>query len=339
VPVNARLIGDFIGTGFGFGFDVFNDFVPFTWTGLFNAGFDGSGGGTFEDIATSDESPESGTLTYNLDLDGSLTSTLSDGTVFDGILNADNNILAVVDTDFTEDEFIEMDVAIKKSTGLTSASLNGEYIGVRISDVPSTALTTTTFDGNGRGTFEFLADSDDPSLDSGTFAYSVDSDGDVTISVPGAVASEGIVSGDGTVVSLVDTDFRGGNEDIDMTVLIKTSSGLSNASLSGDYVAVSFGFNPDPSFPGSDETARTKIISDGAGNMRFETLSSSSETVDTPFSATYNVDDQNGRFTINLPNEETLEGIVNSKGDVFTFVNTNPNAQFIEMGVAIRKTP
>jgi hypothetical protein len=87
-------------------------------------------------------------VTYDLDFDGSLTSTLSDGTVFNGILSTDNNIFAVADTDFSV-FFIEMDVVIKKSTGLTDAVLNGEYIGVRISGFGSTTLISTTFDGNG----------------------------------------------------------------------------------------------------------------------------------------------------------------------------------------------
>ena len=323
VPVNTRLIGDFIGTGFG------SD----PWTGLSNADFDGSGGGNFRDIATSDDFLEGGTLAYNLDFDGSLTSTLSDGTVFDGILNSDNNILAVADTDFS-DEFIEMDVLIKKSTGLSNASLNGEYIGVRISDLQSTALTTTTFRGDGTGI-----------LDGAEFTYTVNpedpdfpgvnpDDGSVSISFPNNIGDlRGIVSADGNVLSLVDTSGNNDNDDISMSVLIRTGSGLSNASLSGDYVAVSFGISD-----GVAETARTSIISDGAGNMRFETLSNSSGTLGA-FSATYGVD-LNGRLAIaiNLPTEETLEGIVDGNGDVFTFVNTNPNAQLIQMGVAIRKT-
>ena len=325
VPVNSRLIGDFIGTGFG------SD----PWTGLSNADFDGFGGGSYQDIATSDDFLEGGSLTYNLDSDGILTSTLSDGTVFDGILSPDNNIFAVVDTDFGGDEFIEMDVAIKKSTGLTNASLNGVYIGVRISSFGATALTTTTFRGNGTG-----------SLDGAEFTYSVNpedggvnpDDGSVSISFPNNIdALRGIVSGDGNVVSLVDTSGNDNNDDISMSVLIKTDSGLSNATLSGDYIAVSFGFSD-----GVPETAQTSIFSDGSidpngnGNMDFVPLSSSSPPVGTPFSATYSVAD-NGRLTINsLPNGDTLEGIVHPNGDIFTFVTIDSNTPLI--GVAIRKT-
>jgi hypothetical protein len=323
LSVNARLVDEFIGTGFG------SD----PWTGLFNTGFDGSGGGTFQDIATSDGILENGTLTYNMNVDGSLTSTLSTGTEFTGIVNPANNILAVADTDFS-DEFIEMDVAIKNSTGLTNAILNGEYIGVRISNFRSTALTSTIFDGNGNGTFQFLAASNG-FFDTGTFTYSVSPDnGGITIFLPGgAVASQGIVSGEGNVVSIVDTNASDDDE-ISMAVLIKVGSGLSNASLNGDYVGVSFGYFIGEGF--NEETATMNISVDGAGNMVVETLSNSSGTVGT-FNATYNVN-PNGRITIDLPNEETFEGIVIGEGDILNFVNTDPSDQFIEMGVAIKKT-
>ena len=328
--VNSRLTGDFIGTGIGF-----DDFDFFPWTARFDAEFDGAGAGSFQDLATSDEDPESGTLTYNLDFDGSLTATLSDGTVFDGILNPDNNILAVADTDFTDDDSIEMDVVIKKSAGLSNAILNGEYIGVRISSVPSTALTTTTFDGDGNGVFQFLAASDgNVDIDDPEFTYSIESDGAVTISRNGAVASGGIVNGDGTVASLVDTAFRGIDGDINMAVSIKTSSGLSNATIDGDYVAVRFGINlADFESENSDpaETGLAKLSADGEGNMVFEV-----DTIDS-FDATYDVDSSNGRIIINLPNGEVYEGIVSGNGDIFTIVNTDLSDQFIDMGVAIRK--
>lgn len=327
-PVDARLEGEFSGTGFGF-----DDYFS-TWTGLFETDFDGSGGGSFNDLTTSDGFLENGTLTYNLDFDGSLTSTLSDGTVFDGILNNDNNILAVADTNFT-DQFIEFDVVIKKSTGLSNAILNGEYIGVRIGSFPSTVLTTVTFDGAGNGEFQFLAASNGD-LDNGKFTYSVGSDGDVTIEgvATGDLDSEGIVSGDGTVVALVDTGFRGGNEDIDMTVLIKKGSGLSDATIDGDYVAVSYASFTGDGF--DEQTTITSISADGVGNMQFEILSNSSDEFGT-FETTYTVD-SDGRIRIELPGTEFFDGIVSSNGEIFTFVNTDITDDFIEMGVAIRKT-
>jgi hypothetical protein len=307
VPVNSRLIDDFSGTGFG------SD----PWTGLFDADFDGAGNGNYQDIATSDGPPfESSTLTYNLDVDGSLTSTLSDGTIYTGILNADNNILAVADTDFS-DIFIEMDVLIKKSSGLTEAILNGEYIGVRISSFGSTALFSATFDGNSTGTFQYLADSGGQDL-SGEFTYNVASDGGATINGLVAFVSEGIVSRDGTVVSIVDTAGSGDGE-LSMAVLIKTGVGLSNATIIGDYVGVSFGYFTSGVL---EETTVTSISADGAGNMVFEILSNSRGKVGA-FDATYDVDPSNGRITINLPDGQVYEGVVNGEGDIFNFVNTD----------------
>jgi len=328
--INRRLNGNFISTGFGF-----DDSGFFFWSIRSDANFDGTGGGSFQDVAFSDDSLESGTLTYNLSFDGSLSATLSNGTMFDGILNANDNILAVADTDLTDDS-IEMDVVIKKSTGLSNAILNGEYIGVRVSSVPSTTLSTVTFHGDSTGEFKFLAASDDD-LTSGGFAYSVGLDGDATIVGigTGAVSSEGIVSGDGKLVSLVDTDFRGGSEDIDMTVLIKTGSGLSNAAINGDYTAVSFGFYLGEGF--DEETSIMSISADGGGNMEIEVLSSSSGFSDA-FEATYTVN-SDGRIRIVTPDKEFLDGVVNADGDVFTFVDTGTSDDFIEIAVAIKKTP
>jgi hypothetical protein len=71
--------------------------------------------------------------------------------------------------------------------------------------------------------------------------------------------------------------------------------------------------------------------------MVFETLFNSSGTVGT-FNATYDVDSGNGRITINLPNDEVYDGIVNADGDIINFVNTDLTDNFIEMVVGIRKT-
>ena len=70
--------------------------------------------------------------------------------------------------------------------------------------------------------------------------------------------------------------------------------------------------------------------------MQFEILSNSSGASGT-FETTYIVN-SDGRIRIELPDKEFFDGIVNGEGDVFTFVNTNTDDKFIEMGVAIRKT-
>ena len=323
LTANARLIGEFSGTGFG------SD----PWSALFDADFDGSGSENYQVIASSDNILESGTYTYELDIDGSMTVTLATGIEFTGILNADNNVFAIADTDVSMDEFIEMDVAIKKSTGLTNAILNGEYIGVRISSFGSTALISATFDGEGNGTFRYLANSAEQILN-GEFSYVVNSDGTATINNLVADASRGIVKEDGRILSIVDTDSSDDDE-ISMIVFIRTEAALSNATVTGDYIGVRFGYSIDQvTIP--DSTVMS-ISADGNGNMVFEILSSSSGNVD-PFNATYDVDSTNGRISINLPSEEILEGAINADGEIFNFVNTDLNDSFIEIGVAIRKT-
>ena len=144
------------------------------------------------------------------------------------------------------------------------------------------------------------------------------------------------MSGDGAVISLVDTAFRGSNENLDMTVLIKTSSGLSDATIDGDYVAVSFALFAGGSYYGIAETTVWSINADGVGNMDFEIIvnsSGASDSIDT----IYRVDDAYGSVQIVPLGNPYFDGIVNAKGDVFTFVDTYNEDNLIEMGVAIRK--
>jgi hypothetical protein len=134
---------------------------------------------------------------------------------------------------------------------------------------------------------------------------------------------------------MVDTSNRGPREDNDMTVLIKTGSGLSNATINGDYTAVSYGYSLGEGF--DEETSRMSISADGAGNMEIEILSNSNGESGA-FEATYTVN-SDGRIRIVPPDKQFLDGTVNGEGNIFTFVNLNTDDNFIEIGVAIKKTP
>ena len=169
---------------------------------------------------------------------------------------------------------------------------------------------------------------------SGPFTYSVNQDGSATISNLVGVVSRGIVSGDGAIISMVDTDLSDDDE-ISMVILIRTEVGLSNATINGDYVGVSFGYSFGQGI--IKETTVTSISADGNGTMVFEILSNSSGNVGTS-NASYAVDTTNGRISIDLPSGETLEGVIKADGEIFNFVNTSLNDSFIEIGVAIRKT-
>ena len=336
-PINARLDGQFGGTGYGNS----NDSFPPAFTVRFTGTFDGFGFGSYVIEDESGSGPDDGTFSYDLRFDGSLSVTLTDDlsneTIFDGILNPDNNILAIADTDFSGyPDSIEIDVAMKKSSKLSNVLRNGEYIGVRISDFgfnPFTALTTMTFDGDNSGNFSVVAASDD-SLNSGPFTYSVGSDGEVTITVDDLVsaASRGFVSGDGSVITLADTD--GFDRIIDNTVLIKTGSGLSAADIEGEYIGVGYGVligdGPEP------ETTVWSITADGIDNIKFaiqKNSNGSEGTLDTSYTV-----EPNGLLRIELPDDQFYSGAVSENGDIFTFVDTNDNDNFIEMGVAIKKT-
>ncbi|MDJ0819176.1 MAG: hypothetical protein QNJ58_23395 [Desulfobacterales bacterium] len=331
-PINARLSGDFGGTGFG----ADNRGFIFDFAVRFAATFLGDGTGNYSELANSIDSPGFGTIIYDLSFDGSLVATLTDDFLdvsnYNGILSPDNNILAVADTEFGYQNPIEIDVGIKRSNGLTNSILNDEYTGARISSGPSTALISYTFNGDGSGTFGFLAPADDSPPEG--FQYIVDPDGDGELSIiePNQIASQGIVSGDGAVVSLVDTEF--GGDFIDMAVLIKNGSGLSAADIEGEYIGVGYGVligdGPEP------ETTVWSITADGIDNIKFaiqKNSNGSEGTLDTSYTV-----EPNGLLRIELPDDQFYSGAVSENGDIFTFVDTNDNDNFIEMGVAIKKT-
>ena len=94
---------------------------------------------------------------------------------------------------------------IQNASALSSASLDGTYVSCQYGTDPDamTSMYELTFDGSGNGTYQEIVDSHGPPYnESGSFTYSVATDGMLTVDG----VETGIVSPDGNVMSWIDYD-------------------------------------------------------------------------------------------------------------------------------------
>ncbi len=120
---------------------------------------------------------------------------------------------------------------------------------------PSTAYTRVVFNGNGSFTFQDIANSRGDQPASGNGTYSVASDGTLSLE-----NNSGIISEDGSIIALFynDLDFTS------LMIGVKTSSGMSNSSLTGTYNLHEL--IAGKTVPSLDITV-SPIVSDGSGSI------------------------------------------------------------------------
>ena len=181
------------------------------WSGLTRIYLDGNGHGTYQDLYTSDNDPESGSFTYFIASDGQLTIDVVDPETqlhfqLHGMVSADGSIFTIAETGV--DEF-GIDVGIKESNEMSNGSANGCYLMSQCDDqsshnAPWSALTRICLDGNGNGTYQDLYTSDNDPLESGSFTYSIAADGQLTIYTEG-MQFHGVVGADGNVFTVAIT--------------------------------------------------------------------------------------------------------------------------------------
>jgi hypothetical protein len=194
------------------------------WSGLVRIYLDGNGNGTYQDLYTSDNDPESGSFTYSIAPDGMLTIYVM-GIQFHGMVSADGSIFSIAETIPGEPG---IDLGIKESTGMSNASAKGCYLISQYEDqigtnAPWAALTRICLDGNGNGTYQDLYTSDNDLEGPGSFTYSIAADGQLTIYTEG-MQFHGIVSADGNVFTVAIT--VGGEPGI-LVGIKKSSTGIS----------------------------------------------------------------------------------------------------------------
>ncbi len=234
---NSTLNGQYYGVSF----------YADNWT-CFGSGFcDGNGSLTYQQIQTSDGILENGQESYSVSPDGAFTMGNNRG-----VVSPDGNLAFVVDLAGT----VGMDILVKKSSGLSNATLNGQYYWMQFSeDDGQTLYGSCVFDGKGSATYQIIQASDGE-LGSGKEFFTVSPDGECL-----SGNKRGVVSPDGNFAFLVS-----GTES-ELLILVKKSSGLSNAILNGEYY--------DVNFFADDWTGFTNVAFDGKGSATYQAIQTS----------------------------------------------------------------
>ncbi|RLB40179.1 MAG: hypothetical protein DRH12_10440 [Deltaproteobacteria bacterium] len=294
---------------------------------LSNLTMDGVGNGTFQQIFLSNgDTPESGSFTYKLSPDGSFAIMVGEDTFY-GVAGPEGQGLVVINTSSTSPGFYS---AIKKSSNMSNSSVSGDYILASYGDEissndPWSCLASLHMDGNGNGTYQQLENSKNDPLESGSFTYSVGSDGVIYINA-GGNTFQGLVSGDSSYMCL--TRITGTSQDVEIMLAIKKSSGLSNASLKGEYIMADFS---DSSSSNSPVSTLTVLRMDGSGNGTYRNLRSSNTDPLESGSFTYSVT-SDGSLTI-IVNGEPLHGIAAASGNVLIISETSSDNPGIVLAI------
>ena len=276
---NSSLNGEYYGVSF----------YADNWTCFGSGVFDGNGSLTYQSIQTSDGELESGQELYSVSSDGAFT--MGDNK---GVASPDGNFIFMVDLA----GIVGMEILVKKSSGLSNATLNGEYYGVAFywNEGGGTIFARTAFDGNGSFTFQHIQTSGGD-LDNGQHFYSVSPDGAFTMG-----SNRGVVSSDGNLVFFVDLS----EENIGMVILVKKSSGLSNAILNGEYY--------DVNFFADDWTSFLSAAFDGNGSVTYQEIQNSDGDGELESGQDFYSVSSDGAFTIG-----DNRGVVSSDGN-FVFM-------------------
>lgn len=224
---------------------------------------------------------------------------------------------------------LSIHVGIKKSSGMTNASISGNFImceygtdsGIE-NPQPWTGRLLLNFGGNGNGTFQQLADSNNGTLGSGSFIYAVSSDGKVSVD---SGKYYGIVSADGKMFVIVDTNKTDSDLDLSIHVGIKESSGMSKSSLIGTFIMCEYGRDPER------WTGRLELTFDGNEGGTFQQLDDSRGYKNSG-ELTYTVADD-GTVTI----DGKYSGILSADGNMFVIVDTDKSDTDLSIHVGVKK--
>jgi hypothetical protein len=162
------------------------------YTDFMEVNFDGAGGLTYQTLQTSDDSPlESGSDSYTVSSDGQIT--IGDNK---GVVSSDGQFAFNVDLAGIPG----LVILIKKSSGLTTSILNGDYYSITSDSTGFVSFNETNFNGKGILKHQQLQKNNEISLESLSTSYTVSPDGHISIEDSGV---RGVVSSDGRYVFIV----------------------------------------------------------------------------------------------------------------------------------------
>jgi hypothetical protein len=298
--------------------------------------FDGEGNGSYQDIFSTG-SLNSGSFSYSVNDNGIFQIPGDDpGTI--RIVSPDGQ--SIILADIEESEF-DIRLGVKKSTGMSDANLNGEFIVVS-HDAELVGYSGSweqweaggtyslfSFDGQGNGSYQDIFSTG--SLNSGSFSYSVNADG--TFQIPGDDPHTiRIVSPDGQSIILADIE----ESQFDIRLGVKKSTGMSDANLRGEYVALLHDAEL-VGYSGSWEQweagAKYRLFSfDGEGNGSYQDIFSTGSLNEGSITYSVNTD---GTFHISGDDNNAINIIQPSGGSL---LRAEIDDTELSIGIAIAKT-
>ncbi|NJD55135.1 MAG: hypothetical protein FIA94_01880 [Nitrospirae bacterium] len=196
------------------------------WTDLSEVTFDGAGNGTVHCLYISNGSCFADfSLTYTVSSNGRVTTSMPGGWSENGAVSSDGRIFSLLATS-TPDNMRSFRVGMRKTPGgLSEATFAGKFIGLSFGATKSGIyVNVMSLKSNGAGTLT-LADlyNSFGGLTQGTATYSVGADGTLNVPDGSPAGFNGVVLDNGQAWLVVDTDTTDGQNEMSVTVGLKTS--------------------------------------------------------------------------------------------------------------------
>ena len=298
--------------------------------------YDGEGGGSSSSTTSLGDSSQNVSL-YTAAEDGSLniitkTITGEEVNVSTGMVSPDGLVMASIDTGAALDSLFGMATGVKKSFGMTKASLKGTYNSAifalsKTRGAQMTKKAVWTFNGDNTG-YRILIRSDGTRTED-AFTYSINSNGTFTISIKGETLSYAVSPDLGTIVGNDDFgDKSGSSGHLDVGVKASTADNPKTAAdLNGSYGLMMMTL---------DSTTNNVVYS--SGTIRFDGISAAVVTLGsatTAYTYAMNID---GTFDIKAKDTLVYNGAVNPDDNVINLVDFDATDNSLSTGVGVKKS-
>jgi hypothetical protein len=310
---NSILNGDYIGFEQRMGFNGSDD-----WGGLRALmTFRGDGTGTYNYLETDYGPLQSGSFTYTVNPDGSFTLR----EYIQGVISDDGKIGTLLDID-TMNKHASLGVVMKKSSGMSNANFNGEYIAVQkaIYGTSQKNAFRGILTANGKGSMNYKVLESISGSGSGSVKYTVKPDGALTLGED----INGIISSDGRIAAVFELDKE--SNFTEFYIAIRKSTGMSNTKLKGDYIFI----NQDT----NGKASRGVVTFNGNGTGKYQDMETSDGNLKSG-SLTYAVS-PDGTYALTA-NGVTGRGIITTDGKIGTRLILGDD--YALLGTMIQKNP
>jgi len=301
--------------------------TPAFYTGVHELNFDGTSGkmdfSTLYWSLAAVSPPSAANVPYTISGNGQ--TTINNRL---GIISDDGNLILLADPDRFKEKELDFGMAIKPTSGLSEAVLNGTYVLGQVG-YGWVGLFTVTMDGAGNGNVhcESMSLTGGCNFTDIPFTYTVDG---TTGQISDTLGHRGMVSADGNLFTNV--DYGADDSLLSISVGIKKStSGLSDETLAGKFLCATFGL-ADPHGPYVD-IFQANMSGQGKGTST--ELYTSWPPLTRPHAFSYTVT-EDGTLSVDSNGTE-LQGIAMGNGQGFLIFNNTADDSSISIGLKTTK--